>query len=157
MEPNGKVLLLMGNKNMGFTCQFFEFDPSTGLLTDAPNPPQCPNGGDGVGGRLLPLPTGQILFSNFDHNLQLYNPLPGAAIGDASTLYAASLVLYSGSDDNVLLGKQLNGLSQANFYGDDYQGGNQLPIGTAYRPGWKCLVRPYPRRLLQRHSAGRHQ
>lgn len=128
MEPNGKVLVLMGNKDMQFTCQFFEFSPYTNSLDYAPNPPECPSSGDGVPSRLMLLPSGQILFSNWAHQLELYNPVPGAVIGAAPTLYSSQLVLYSGTKNNVLLGKQLNGLSQANFYGDDYQGATNYPL-----------------------------
>ena len=129
VEPNGKVLLLMVDKLDGpATCQFFEFDPTTNVLSYAPNPPQCPNNNPGQA-RLLPLPTGQILFSiAYSHTLELYNPAGAATLAAAPSIAPPALSLYSGEANNMLVGSQLNGLSQAVFYGDDYQGATNYPL-----------------------------
>ena len=44
------------------------------------------------------------------------------------TIYPSSLTYAIGSVNNVLLGKQLNGLTQNNGYGDDYQGDTNYPL-----------------------------
>ncbi len=98
------------------------------LLSMLSNPPECPNGGAGVNSRLVPLPTGQILFTDFSTTVELYSPAKGAMRSAAPTIYSTSLVLTSGSANNVLFGKQLNGLSQAVFFGDDYQGATNYPL-----------------------------
>ncbi len=132
LEPNGKLLLLMWKPDLpNKVCQFFEFDPasiSINALAYASNPPECPNGGAGVNSRLVPLPTGQILFTDFSITVELYSPAKGAMRSAAPTIYSTSLVLTSGSANNVLFGKQLNGLSQAVFFGDDYQGATNYPL-----------------------------
>jgi hypothetical protein len=43
---------------------------------------------------------------------------------------AASTNLTHGTNNNLLYGKQLNGLSQASAYGDDYQGDVNFPLVT---------------------------
>jgi hypothetical protein len=43
---------------------------------------------------------------------------------------AASTNLTHGTTNNLLYGKQLNGLSQVNSYGDDYQGDVDFPLVT---------------------------
>lgn len=128
LEPNGKVLAMLGNKLKPETCQFTEYDPATDTIAKAPNPPECPFRADAVPARLLLLPTGQILFSYFDHNLELYNPAGSFVSSAAPFIYQPSLVLYSGSANNVLYGKQLNGLSQTNMYGDDVQMASNYPL-----------------------------
>ncbi len=128
VEPNGKVLVMLGDKHLPISCHFVEFDPSSNTLEDAPNPPECPNGGDAVPARLLVLPTGQIMFAYWDNTPRLYNPAPGQYQAAAPYIYASVLVLYSGAANNVLVGTQLNGLSQAGFYGDDYQGATNYPL-----------------------------
>ena len=128
LEPNGKVLAQLGSKLSPLACYFVEYDPNQNSITLAPNPPQCPNGMNPTACRLLVLPTGQILFTNFSHDVEVYTPAPGTVASAAPAIFASALVLYAGSPNNVLFGKQLNGLSQANMYGDDAQQATNYPL-----------------------------
>ncbi len=129
LEPNGKILALLNNPHATPTgCQFVEYDPSSNTISLAPNPPQCPFGMRAVGGRLLVLPSGQILFSNFSHTLEVYTPAPGVVASAAPVIFPLVTLLYTGSVNNVLYGKQLNGLSQACMYGDDAQQATNYPL-----------------------------
>ncbi len=74
------------------------------------------------------MPTGQILFTDLSGLVQAYNPASGVEAGAAPTILAASTRLTIGSTNNLLYGKQLNGLSQTNAYGDDYQGDVNFPL-----------------------------
>ena len=75
------------------------------------------------------LPTGQIMFTDFGNSpVSVYNPAPGVVAAAKPTILAASTSLKIGSVNNILYGKQLNGLSQNNAYGDDYQGDTNYPL-----------------------------
>lgn len=128
VEPNGKVLAMLANKLAPLTCQFTEYNPATNTLVASPNPPECPFGRAAVSSRLLVLPTGQILYSHFSHIMELYNPAGGFVQSAVPLIYLPSLTLYAGSTNNILYGVQLNGLSQANMYGDDVQMASNYPL-----------------------------
>jgi hypothetical protein len=128
LEPNGKVLAMMSPPPLfQGPCQFLEYDPSNNSLTNTVNSPQCPSDPSFVG-HLMILPTGQIASISFDTTINLYNPAPGVVSGVAPTIFAASNHLIKGSKNNVLHGIQLNGLSENNAYGDDYQAATNYPL-----------------------------
>jgi hypothetical protein len=128
LEPNGKVLALLSPGLFQFgRCQYVEFDPATSTLANTANAATCPGGSSFIG-HLFVLPTGQIMNTDFGSFVQVYNPTPGVATGAAPTILAASTHLTAGSVNNVLYGKQLNGLSQGSNYGDDYQGDTNFPL-----------------------------
>jgi hypothetical protein len=128
LEPNGKVLAMLGI-NAVKSCQFVEYDPVANTLSLAPNPVECPyQGYDSVSGRLLGLPNGQILFSLASHRPEIFTPLGGVVQNAAPYIYSAALRLYPGSANNILFGRQLNGLSCGEGYGDDAQMCTNYPL-----------------------------
>jgi len=128
LEPNGKVLAMLSPGLFQFgACQFFEYDPNTNTLPAAANSPQCPADSSFVG-HLFTLPTGQIASTDFDTAVYVYTPAPGVVAAAVPTILASSTHLKPGSVNNLLYGKQLNGLSEANGYGDDYQGPVNFPL-----------------------------
>jgi len=127
MEPNGKVLEMMGPTGFGSGCQFLEYDHNSNTLSAVANPANCP-GDPSFVGHLMILPNGQIMFTDFSGFVEVYTPASGVEAGATPTLLASSTFLKIGSTNNVLYGKQLNGLSQNNAYGDDYQGDTNYPL-----------------------------
>ena len=130
LEPNGKVLADYSPGLFNTGCQFVEFTPSgnSGTLSNAPNNGGCPSGSSFYG-HLMILPTGQIMFTDFGNSaVSVYNPAAGVVAAAVPTILAASTNLRIGSTNNVLYGKQLNGLTQNNGYGDDYQGDTDYPL-----------------------------
>jgi hypothetical protein len=128
LEPNGKVLAMLSPPPLFMgPCQFLEYDPASNTLANAPNSAQCPSDPSFVGHMMI-LPTGQIASISYDTIINLYNPAPGVVSGVAPTIVTASNVLIKGSKNNVLYGKQLNGLSENNAYGDDYQAATNYPL-----------------------------
>src|SRR5205823_15051437 len=115
---NGKVVCVAGpvdgvaDHYFGPTT-FFEIDPATNSLATIPNPPN--NGGAPFTGRLLPLPTGQVLFGNQTRDIEVYTPDSG---GDPA--WKPQITNFPGrvSSGGVsqLQGTQLNGRSQAASY-----------------------------------------
>jgi len=75
-------------------------------------------------------PDGSIYHRKLEQNVEHYSRTPTAGVVAAAkpTIMATSLSLKIGSVNNVLYGKQLNGLSQNNAYGDDYQGDTDFPL-----------------------------
>jgi hypothetical protein len=127
LEPNGKVLAMYSPGLFNTGCQFMEYDPDSNSLSNAPNPANCP-GDSSFYGHLMILPTGQIMFTDFSGLVEVYNPAPGVVAAAKPTILAASTSFLRGSVNNFLYGEQLNGLSQNNAYGDDYQGDTDYPL-----------------------------
>ncbi len=127
LEPNGKVLVMMSPGLFNSGCQFLEFNPSNSTLANTANPTNCPSDSSYVG-HLMILPTGQIMFTDFSGLVEVYTPASGTVSGVAPTILLQTTNLTNGSSNNVLYGYQLNGLSQNNAYGDDYQADTDFPL-----------------------------
>jgi hypothetical protein len=127
LEPNGKVLLMLGPPGFVATCQFMEYNPATNSLANAPNGPACPNNGTWYD-YLMVLPSGQIMTTVADLPVYAYTPAPGVAAGAQPRILASVKHLTAGSVNNVLFGQQLNGLSQNNSFGDDEQSDTNFPL-----------------------------
>ena len=126
--PNGKVLFASAP---GPPCDypspttFFLYDPSTNTTSVEISS----SNGDGspFGGRMLLLPTGQVLYSASRKDIEIYTPDAG---GDPSwkpvvTNFPDTLIVGKA---HTISGTQFNGLSQACSYGDDAQMATNYPI-----------------------------
>jgi len=124
--PNGKVLFTAAdfrNNNWGQPILFFEFDPHTNTIAQAPTPPN--NNEQLFWSRLMLLPSGQVLFGPSTSNMQVYSP--DGHPHDAWRPHVTSV--HRGSAHHYSLhGRHLNGLSQANMYGDDCYSATNYPI-----------------------------
>jgi hypothetical protein len=127
LEPNGKVLAMLSPGLFNGGCQFVEYDPSANTLTNTANPTNCPSDSSYVG-HLMMLPTGQIMFTDFSGLVEVYTPAAGTVSGVAPTISSAPIEINSPSAGNSLSGVQLNGLTENNAYGDDYQGPTNYPL-----------------------------
>jgi Abnormal spindle-like microcephaly-assoc'd, ASPM-SPD-2-Hydin len=127
LEPNGKVLAMLSPGLFQGGCQFVEYDPTSNTLSNTANPANCPGDSSYVG-HLMILPTGQIMFTDFTGKAEIYTPAAGVVSGVAPTINSVGSTLNSPSTNNVLSGVQLNGLTEDNAYGDDYQGDTNYPL-----------------------------
>jgi Abnormal spindle-like microcephaly-assoc'd, ASPM-SPD-2-Hydin len=127
LEPNGKVLAMLSPGLFQGGCQFVEYNPNTNTLENTVNPTNCPGDSSYVG-HLMILPTGQIMFTDFSGLVEVYTPAPGVVSGVAPTINPVSGSVGSPSQSNALSGIQLNGLTENNAYGDDYQGATDYPL-----------------------------
>jgi Kelch motif protein len=128
--PNGKVLVACAPfavNNWGAPIAFLEYDPFTNTLQQAPTPPN--NNAQLYWSRLMLLPTGQVLFSPSSSNVQCYTP---DGVPRDAWRPAISSVEHQGLSPStvhyLLKGTQLNGLSQANMYGDDCNPSTNYPL-----------------------------
>jgi len=119
----------MGPPSFGAGCQAMEYDPVANTLTATVNPSTCP-GDPTFPNKLMVLPTGQIMKTDFSSAVEIYTPAGSVDPVARPTILAASTNLRHGTNNNLLYGKQLNGLSQASAYGDDYQGDVDFPLVT---------------------------
>jgi Abnormal spindle-like microcephaly-assoc'd, ASPM-SPD-2-Hydin len=127
LEPNGKVLAMLSPGLFQGGCQFVEYDPTSNTLANTANPTNCPGDSSFVG-HLMVIPTGQIMFTDFSGLVEIYTPAAGVVASVAPTINPLSGTVGSPSTNTVLSGTQLNGLSEANAYGDDYQGATNYPL-----------------------------
>lgn len=130
LMPNGKVLVAAAPYvpgSWGKPIYFFEFDPFLNTITQAPTPPN--NSMQLYWSRLMLLPTGQVLFGPSVTDLQCYTPdgepqEPWRPVVEQLTPHCD----ITGIDYYLLRGTQLNGLSQANVYGDDCNPATNYPL-----------------------------
>lgn len=156
--PNGKVLCVVSPAGgcsaswQGYCppTYFYEFDPANSSLTSITNPPN--NGGATYEGRMLLLPTGQVLFSNNSTDVEVYTPdgSPDPAWRPQITNSPASV---QPGHTYTIRGRQLNGLSQAVSYGDDAMMATNYPIvrirNTATGHVYYCRTRDHSTMGLQ--------
>jgi hypothetical protein len=123
--PNGRVLCVAGPDSGGWASptHFFEFDGTAlNAVSDPPN-----NNGVTYNGRLLLLPSGQVIYSNANSNVQIYTPdgSPDPEWRPAITSYPSNVRI---AQTYTLQGRMLNGLSQACSYGDDCTNATNYPL-----------------------------
>jgi hypothetical protein len=141
--PNGHVLCVVGAVVTsglyagwaGFPISFFEFDGTT--LNSVPAPANAPHTLT-YNCRLLLLPTGQVLYSNCTSDLQIFTPRGAPHNQWRPHISNVPKVLRQGHFYR-LRGRQLNGLSQANAYGDDAQMATNYPLVRLKRIGSKNI------------------
>lgn len=125
---NGKVLLTASPSNPcnypGPTT-FYLYDPSTNKATITPGPSN--NGSACFKGRLLLLPSGEVLYSNQSGTVSILPSVGGAQAAWAPTITNCPNALILGHTYQIF-GTQFNGLSQACSYGDDAQMSTNYPI-----------------------------
>ena len=138
--PNGRVLCAA---SPGPQCKypgpthFAEYDPDANVFLPVPDPPN--NGNPVYYGRLLLLPTGEVLFSNSstdllgNGNIQVYRSDGHPRRDWKPVIYRRSLPhkITRGTTTTVT-GIRFNGLSQAVSYGDDAQMATNYPLARLH-------------------------
>jgi len=123
LEPNGKMLMMTSPLIFQGGAVFFEWDGSS--LTQVPGPPNAPNVSC-FQGHLLVLPAGQILYTDYTNDVEIFTPTPGNYDWVPSAYFPSPAL--SRGHTYVMIGYKLNGLSQASAYGDDLQQATNYPI-----------------------------
>jgi hypothetical protein len=122
--PSGNVLVFASPGVFSTPSHFYEFDGTN--LNPVPATPNSVNDSSYYG-RMLLLPTGQVLFTDFSQDVEIYT-----AAGSPSPAWAPAItkspktVLHGGS--YVIHGTQFNGVSQGAAYGDDGQSATNYPL-----------------------------
>ena len=122
--PDGHVLVSASPGIYQNGTVFFEWDGTN--LNSVPATPNSPNNSSWYG-RMLVLPTGQVLYTDGSRDVEIYT-----ASGTANPSWEPSAVLVSPilsrGSTFTLNGRKFNGYSQANAYGDDAQAAENYPI-----------------------------
>jgi hypothetical protein len=124
LETNGNVMMFASPGIFGTGGQFFEWNGST--LATLPNPPNGPSDSSYYG-HLLMLPTGQIMFTDFSNDVELFNSAGTTYSGWQPSLLLGTAVLTPGQTYTIH-GFKFNGASQNNAYGDDFQDATNYPL-----------------------------
>ena len=123
LEPNGKMLMMASPLIFNPPSTFFEWNGST--LNQVPGPPNAPNV-PCYQGHLLLLPTGQIMYTDYTTDVEIFTPT-GGNYDWVPSVIPTSPAFYRGSSA-LLFGFKFNGLSQATSYGDDLSNATNYPI-----------------------------
>jgi len=139
LEVNGKVLVVAGatgyntnaNQNQGYPAgqYFFEYTPGAsgapGTFASVPSPTGSTPYVSPYNSRMINLPNGQVLFTNFGNQLYVYTPSSGP---DPSWQPSVYNVAVNPDASYTVSGTQFNGLSQASSYGDDAWNATNYPL-----------------------------
>jgi hypothetical protein len=146
LQPNGRVLAAAGTlylsvstNSQGMTTRDFfsknlkicQYDPTANTIVQLMDqPPSTATTQDTWTARFLLLPTGQIMLST--QQAQVYIYTPPAVEGSYQAAWQPVIVSFPDTliigQSYLLTGTGLNGLSQANSYGDDAQMPTNYPI-----------------------------
>lgn len=122
--PNGNVLCSASPGVYKTPTSFFEFDGTR--LTQVPSVPNSVGDSSYVGNMLI-LPTGQVMYTDFSRDVEIYTPTGGPQ-PDWSPVISSSPPVARPGTTVTILGRQFNGLSQAVAYGDDATAATNYPL-----------------------------
>jgi hypothetical protein len=156
--PNGNVLFTAGPITVPATFQspsfFFEYNPTTNAIAAVPaaaTAAQVP-----YFGRMLMLPTGQALYTAGDTVVALYTPSGAPDPVWVPTITACPSAIKHGHT-YTLSGRQLNGLTQCVYYGNDATQATNYPIvrleSTSSSNVYYCRTHDYSTMGLQTGTA----
>ncbi|HST37085.1 MAG TPA: hypothetical protein VLK25_10715 [Allosphingosinicella sp.] len=152
--PNGRVLFSAGPITSPATFQaptyFFEYDPVANSIAAVANP--ATSGAIPYEGRLLMLPNGQALYTAYSKTVCLYSPGGSPDPVWRPTITSCPTTLRRGKAYN-LYGRQLNGLTQCVYYGNDATQATNYPIVRLEKNGssdvYYCRTRNFSTMGLQ--------
>ncbi|MCW3054467.1 MAG: repeat domain protein [Chthonomonadales bacterium] len=123
--PNGNVFCVASPGFYNVGAKFFEYDGTN--LNAAP--PTLFNAPDITSYycNMLMLPTGQVLFSYGDGEVEIYTPTGGPQDAWRPTITNCPTTVAPGGSYTIT-GTQLNGLSQTSIYGDDDSNATNYPL-----------------------------
>ena len=117
LEINGNVIVMTSPPVFNTGAVFFEWNGTK--LTKIAGPPNASTDA-AFYGHFLELPSGQLLFSDFSTDLEVFTPKGTFNKAWAPTITSVPKTLTHGKA-YVVKGTQLSGLSQGAAYGDDFQ------------------------------------
>jgi hypothetical protein len=127
--PNGNVLFTVGPITSPATFQpptfFFEYDPAANTIASVPA--ASTSASKPYWGRMLMLPTGQALYTAGSATVNIYTPSGGPDPVWVPTITTCPSTLRRGNT-YTLYGRQINGLTQCVYYGNDATQATNYPI-----------------------------
>jgi hypothetical protein len=127
--PNGNVLFNAGPITNPATFKapayFFEYDPTNNTITAVASPVNSNTAA--YVGRMLMLPTGDVLYTSYSTTVEIYAPSGGPDPTWLPTITGAPASVRRGQTYQ-LAGRQINGLTQCCFYGNDATMATNYPL-----------------------------
>jgi len=117
VEINGNVIVMTAPAVFGTGAVFFEWNGTK--LTKIAGPPNASSDG-AFYGHFLELPSGQLLFSDFSTDLEVFTPKGTYKAAWQPTITSVPTTLTHGKS-YVVKGTQFSGLTNGAAYGDDFQ------------------------------------
>jgi hypothetical protein len=117
LEINGKVIVMTSPGIFDSGAVFFEWDGNA--LKAIKGPPNA-NADSSFVGHFLVLPTGQLMFTDFSNDVELFTSDRTYKASWQPTITSVPSTITHGQT-YVVSGTQFNGLSQGAAYGDDFQ------------------------------------
>jgi len=117
VEINGNVIVMTGPPVFNTGSVFFEWNGTT--LTQIAGPPNASTDA-AFYGHFLELPTGQLLFSDFSTDLEVFTPKGSFVSAWQPKITSVPATLTHGNT-YVVKGTQFSGLTNGAAYGDDFQ------------------------------------
>jgi hypothetical protein len=117
VEINGNVIVMTGPPVFGTGAVFFEWDGKK--LTKIPGPPDASSDG-AYYGHFLELPTGQLLFTDFSNQVEVFTPKGTYKAAWQPKITSAPTRVTKGKT-YVVKGTQFSGFTNGAAYGDDFQ------------------------------------
>jgi hypothetical protein len=124
--PNGNILFAASAGFGQSPTHFFELTTAN-TINQVADTIYFANSSGAYYYNFLVLPSGQILSTDFSSTAEIYTPLGSAPPGIAPVIATAPSVVVRGTIYQVT-GRQLNGLTQGAYYGDDAQGATNFPL-----------------------------
>lgn len=129
--PNGRVLFSAGPITTPSSFQtptyYFEYDPVSNSISQVPTAASVNSSGYPFFGRMLMLPTGEVLYTHGTTTVELYTPDGTVDPVWRPTITSCPATVRRGYTYTVS-GRQINGLSQCVYYGNDSTQATNYPI-----------------------------
>lgn len=122
--PNGLIMLFASPGYGAPGAQFFTWDGAN--LTPVPGTPNTSTDGSFYGNMLI-LPSGQMLFTDFSNDVEIYTPSGAPQDSWRPTITSVPGTVSIGQTFKIT-GTQFNGLNGGSSYGDDFQNATNYPI-----------------------------
>ncbi len=125
LEINGNVIVMTSPGIFGTGAHFYEWNGSS--LSTVAGPPNS-TVDSSYYGHLLELPTGQLLFTDFSNDVEVFTPSGTYNSAWQPKVSTAPSSVTHGTNGYKLTGTQFSGLSQGGAYGDDFQDATNFPL-----------------------------
>jgi hypothetical protein len=127
--PSGNALLQV-SPGVSSPSHFFEArvqDANTVVVTQVNDPATAADQAS-FEGRMLVLPTGQVLWTSSINDVEIYTPKGSARDFWRPKIKNVASTLSVGSTNNKITGKNFNGFTFGGYYGDDVQQATNYPL-----------------------------
>lgn len=150
--PNGNVLI-QTSPIFASPSHFFEYNGVK--LTRVSEPTDAPNVSS-YEGRMMSLPTGQVLWTSDLGDIEVYTTTYKANPNWAPTIAKSPKKLVRGQANYRVTGTRFNGMTQGNGYGDDAQSFTNYPLVriTNKATGHVCFARTHDHSTMGVNEAG---